>query len=71
MDIGILASYLCFEAMQLGLGTCILGAFRKDVMQKAMGFSKNQVVRLVIAVGYPLEDDPIRKKVRKTWGYKK
>lgn len=66
MDIGILASYLCFQALELGLGTCILGAFRKDVMQKAMGFSKNQVVRLVIAVGYPLQDDPIRKKVRKT-----
>lgn len=66
MDIGILASYLCFEALELGLGTCILGAFRKDVMQKAMGFDKKQVVRLVIAVGYPAQDDPIRKKVRKT-----
>ena len=66
MDIGILASYLCFAAMEEGLGTCILGAFRKDVMQKAMGFSKSQVVRLVIAVGYPRENDPIRKKVRKT-----
>lgn len=66
MDIGILASYLCFAAMEEGLGTCILGAFRKDVMQKAMGFSKSQIVRLVIAVGYPRENDPIRKKVRKT-----
>lgn len=65
MDIGILASYLCFEALELGLGTCILGAFRKDVMQKAMGFDKKQVVRLVIAVGYPAQDDIIRKKVRK------
>ena len=65
MDLGILASYICFEALQLGLGTCILGAFRKDVMQKAMGFDKKQVVRLVIAVGYPAEDDVIRKKVRK------
>ena len=52
--------------MQEGLGTCILGAFRKDVMQKAMNFDKKQVVRLVIAVGYPEADDPIRKKVRKT-----
>lgn len=65
MDIGILASYLCFEALQLGLGTCILGAFRKEIMQKAMGFDKKQVVRLVIAVGYPAADDVIRKKVRK------
>ena len=30
-----------------------------------MGFDKNQVVRLVIAVGYPAADDVIRKKVRK------
>lgn len=66
MDLGILASYLCFAAMDEGLGTCILGAFRKDVMQKAMGFDKKQVVRLVIAVGYPCDGDPIRKKVRKS-----
>ena len=65
IDLGILTSYICFEAMQLGLGSCILGAFRKDKMQKAMGFNKKQVVRIVVAIGYPKENDPIRKKVRK------
>ena len=66
IDIGILTSYITFEAMQLGLGTCILGAFRKDKMQKAMGFDKKQVVRIVVAVGYPSENDFIRKKARKS-----
>ena len=66
IDIGILTSYICFAALQEGLGTCILGAFRKNVIQKAMGFDKKQIVRIVIAVGYPKEDYPIRKKVRKS-----
>ena len=66
IDIGILTSYITFEAMQLGLGTCILGAFRKDKMQKAMNFDKKQVVRIVVAVGYPSENDFIRKKARKS-----
>ena len=65
IDIGILSSYICFAALEEGLGTCMLGAFRSNIMQKAMGFDKKQKVRLVIAVGYPLKDDPIRKKVRK------
>ena len=65
IDLGILASYICFAAMQEGLGTCMLGAFRSDVMLKAMNFDKKQKVRLVIAVGYPDFEDVIRKKVRK------
>ena len=65
IDIGILSSYICFAAMQEGLGTCMLGAFRSNVMLKAMGFDKKQKVRLVIAVGYAAADDIIRKKVRK------
>ena len=43
----------------------MLGAFRSNIMQKAMGFDKKQKVRLVIAVGYASPDDVIRKKVRK------
>ena len=65
MDIGILTSYLCLEALELGLSTCILGAFKKEKMQCAMRFNEDQVVRLLIAVGYPMEDEKIRKKVRK------
>ena len=65
IDIGILSSYICFAAMQEGLGTCMLGAFRSNVMLKAMGFDKKQKVRLVIAVGYAATDDVIRKKVKK------
>lgn len=67
IDIGILTSYICFQAMQEGLSTCIIGAFRKDKMQKAMNFTKNQVVRIVVAIGYAKEDDVIRKKVRKSF----
>lgn len=65
MDIGLIASYICFASLDYGLGTCMIGAFRKDVMQKAMGFKRNQIVRMVIAIGYPKENYPTRKKVRK------
>ena len=66
IDIGILTSYITFQALELGLGTCILGAFRKDKIIQAMGFKKKQVIRIVVAVGYPTDDDIIRKKVRKS-----
>ena len=65
MDTGILAAHICFAALDYNLGTCMIGAFRKDVILKAMNFKKNQTVRMVIAIGYPSENDKIRKKVRK------
>ena len=66
MDIGILASHICFAALDYDLGTCMIGAFRKNIIQKAMNFRRNQIVRMVIAIGYPVDDYPIRKKVRKS-----
>ena len=65
MDIGILASYVCFASQDYGLGTCMIGAFRKNIILDAMNFKKSQKVRMVIAVGYPTDNYPIRKKVRK------
>ena len=44
----------------------MIGAFRKNIIQKAMNFRRNQIVRMVIAIGYPVDDYPIRKKVRKS-----
>lgn len=65
IDIGILTSYICFSAMQENLGTCILGAFRKDKILQALNFKKKQIVRIVIAIGYPQDNILIRKKIRK------
>ena len=56
IDLGILASYISLKATEEGLGSCILGGFRKESIQKAMNFKDNQVVRFIVAVGYTDEN---------------
>ena len=59
IDIGISAAYFTAEATTLGLGTCIMGWFDEDQIQKIVD-TKNRI-RLVIAIGYP-KDSNIREK---------
>lgn len=65
IDLGILAAHLCLAAEEEGLGTCMIAAFRKKIINKALGFSKLRRIRLVVAIGYPTENYEIRKKNRK------
>ena len=43
----------------------MIAAFRKKIINKALGFSRLRRVRLVIALGYPTDDYEIREKKRK------
>ena len=63
MDIGIAAAYLTAEAAAQGLGTCILGWFDNEKLQKLCGI--DHPIRLVITLGYPGEKDQPREKKRK------
>ena len=63
IDIGILAAYITAEASVQGLGSCILGWFDDGEIRKICGI--DEPVRLVITLGYPAEDDKLRKKKRK------
>ena len=63
IDIGILAAYITAEATALGLGTCILGWFDSEKIEKLCGIE--YPVRLVITLGYPKADDKLREKKRK------
>ena len=63
MDIGIDVAYLTAEAAAQGLGPCILGWLDESEVRKICGLK--HTVRLVIAVGYAKEDDPLRNKKRK------
>ena len=63
IDIGIAAAYLTAEATELGLGTCILGWLDDEKIRAIC--SLEHPVRLVITVGYPKDDDPLRNKKRK------
>lgn len=63
-DIGIAVAYLTSEAIAQGLSTCILGWFDEKRLKKVLGIDKP--IRLIIAIGYAKENDPLRSKSRKT-----
>ena len=64
IDVGILSAYLTAEATAQGLATCILGWFDERAIRTVCKLSGK--VRLVIALGYAKEEDPLRKKTRKS-----
>lgn len=63
VDIGIAAAHLILCAAQQGLASCILGWFDEKQLKALLALRGR--VRLVIALGYAAENDPLRKKVRK------
>ena len=52
------------EAAAQGLGSCIIGWFDDETVRSVCGVKGR--TRLVIALGYAKEGDPLRPKVRKT-----
>ncbi len=66
IDIGIAAEHFCLAASDEGLGTCMLGWFEEKALKKALDIPAAKSVDLVITMGYPAEDDPLREKARKT-----
>ena len=65
IDVGITTAHLVLAAEELGLSTCILGMFNEEKVKEAINFKKEDMVRLVVAVGYSSENDFIREKKRK------
>ncbi len=63
IDIGILSAFITLKAAELELGTCILGWFDDKKIRSICNL--DSPVRLVITLGYPADDYPIRKKKRK------
>lgn len=66
IDIGIAAEHFCLQAAELGLGTCMIGWFNEKSIQKLLKIPKKRSIALLISVGYPRKDYPIREKIRKT-----
>jgi nitroreductase len=67
-DIGIAAEHLCLQATDLGLGTCMIGWFNERKIKALLSIPRGRRVGLVVTVGYPAEDYPLRPKVRKDVG---
>ena len=54
-DAGIAAEAICLGAAEIGLGTCIIGAFNPEEMSKALLISKKYKPIAAIAFGVPDE----------------
>jgi nitroreductase len=64
IDIGISVEHFCLQAVEEGLGTCILGWFNERKVKQLLGIPHTKRAELIITVGYPTSD-VIREKKRK------
>lgn len=64
-DLGMAVMNMCYEAMDLGLSTCILGMNDQKKMEEYFSIPEGYEVRMVLAVGYPAKETEPRKKMRK------
>jgi nitroreductase len=64
IDVGIAAEHFCLQAVEEGLGTCMLGWFNEEGVKGLLSIPKGRRIDLVIAVGYPASPE-IRPKKRK------
>lgn len=65
IDIGIAATHFCLKATELGLGTCMIGWFSEKRIKEILNIPPAKSIGLLISLGYPSEDDKLRKKNRK------
>ncbi len=64
-DIGMACMNMCYQAMELGLSTCVIGMNDQEKMESVLQIPEHAPVRLVLAVGYGAEMKTERPKVRK------
>ena len=65
-DVGMAVEHLCLAATAQGLSTCIMGSFGSvEKMKDILEIPQESNLRLVLAVGYAEEGDPLRPKKRK------
>jgi len=67
MDLGIAVEHFCLQAVEEGLGTCIMGWFDETAVRRLLAVPWGKRVHLTVAVGYAASD-VIRPKARKAKG---
>jgi len=65
IDIGVAAEQFCLQAVELDLGTCMLGWFDEGKVKKLLSIPRGKRVGLLITLGYPDPNYPVRPKTRK------
>jgi nitroreductase len=63
-DIGLAVAHFCLQAVEEGLGTCILGWFNEKKVKKLLKIPDNKRAELIITLGYPVSEE-VRLKKRK------
>lgn len=53
IDIGIATEHFCLQAVEEGLGTCILGWFNEKKVKELLNIPKSKRAELIITLGYP------------------
>jgi len=64
LDLGIALTNMTLQAVNLGLGSCWIGAFYEDQVQKVLKIPEDIRVVALLTIGYPKETG-IPKKIRK------
>ncbi len=57
IDIGSAATSICLAATDKGLGSCIIGVFDETKIKALLNIPNEVVIRAVVAVGYPKNDN--------------
>lgn len=73
VDVAIVLEHIVLEAVELGLGTCWIGAFKEDEVKRLLKIPKDKKVVALLVVGHPAESpqSKMRKDVSQLVSYNK
>jgi nitroreductase len=62
IDVAIAIDHITLAAVELGLGTCWIGAFDEKEVKKILGIPDEIRVVQLLPIGYPVDPSPVAKK---------
>ncbi len=68
IEIGIIAQNICLEAMELGLGSCMIKSFNQNAVRELFELPEHIIPELVVSLGYPrsVPKPPPRRTIEET-----
>ena len=62
IDVAIALDHITLAAVELGLGTCWIGAFNEKEVKEILGISKETRVVALMTIGYPSDSSAVKKR---------